>query len=76
MALNDEKPDGFVAWHPFHRGFIRDGVCEIFTNIQGAENKVKREQLNKYLHQARWRIRPCKIVFLDEPIVEEGKGDV
>ncbi len=68
MSEQDDKskPDGWVAWHPFHRGFIRDSVCEVFANIQGAEHLVRRESANKYLQVDRWRIRPVKLLFLDE----------
>lgn len=65
MSTDNKPITGWVVWHPFHKGFIRDSICEVFENIQGAEHLLRREINNRYLQADRWRIRPVEMRFTD-----------
>lgn len=75
-----QKPDGWVAWHPKESIKCRE-ICESETyalaSLAGyvCPDRVSRRRLNKdpdvkELLREGWRIRPVKIVFLDE--VKDG----
>lgn len=71
-----EKPDGYVAWHPT-RGAFGDGLLLSRTESE-AERRVIAHYYCKHIERDLgecqrqfdadgWRIRPVKLVFLDEP---------
>lgn len=68
-----EKPDGWVAWHPrgqptqarfytFHwdEEMCKHKLTDVFRNKKIHEEKLKRKLARG------WRIRPVKLVFLEE----------
>lgn len=61
----DKKPDGWVAWHPL-----------IGHQLQAAANDYESAANDLSLDHERegWRIRPVKLVFLDEE--NSVSGDV
>jgi hypothetical protein len=61
---SEEKPDGWVAWHPKHgfKSTTSYGV-EIHEDKGDAEYTFN---LSKHEIADGWRIRPVKLVFLDE----------
>jgi hypothetical protein len=65
--MTDQKPDGYIAWHPEHGhdSATEDGgvfVAESPEQLRLSDNSP----FSKRLRKDGWRIRPCKIVFLDE----------
>ncbi len=69
MSEQDDKskPDGWVAWHPVHG--VKDRVLSTHKRI--AKNQLDMllygKMVSDHLSIADgWRIRPVKLVFLDE----------
>lgn len=66
--MSTEKPDGWVAWHPDEKFYPATDEGGVFV----AEDKEVLDIGNNSPHSIRmrkdgWRIRPVKLVFLDEP---------
>lgn len=69
--MEDKKPDGYVAWHP------KDGIepeichdakyCEWNLGFQHYDSSRESVEDSAERHiKDGWRIRPVKLVFLDE----------
>lgn len=79
-----DKPDGYVGWHPIH-GFDFETVSYIsedkawyykiytpaflFETDKSFEDAMEFNKQNAI--QAGWRIRPVKLVFLDDEEVND-----
>ncbi len=75
-----EKPDGWVAWHPA-KGFLdyREGpekyetyCVNLSANFCADSAHVRTgSQFVRGVNKKGWRIRPVKLVFLDEGKIEK-----
>lgn len=70
--MESEKPDGWVAWHPVrcrrHRVVGSQWAAwnrGIFCKSINLRDLTRKQSILK-LKKEGWRIRPVKLVFLDE----------
>lgn len=79
--MKEDKLDGYVAWHPEWK--IRDvalsksSCVERLTGtkmhdfVSSEEYFITKESEFAFLQKQGWRIRPVKLVFLDEDTSNE-----
>ena len=66
MKQEKDEPDGYVAWHP-ECGVMRDDTQNCF-NPDGffVADEPRQFSLKDYRKEDGYKIRPVKLVFLDE----------
>ena len=65
--MTDQKPDGYIA---IYNGHIQNGLFA--TELEELEiivhELIHENTIDDVVYERNgWRLRPCKIVFLDEP---------